>query len=269
MTNLRKIAALIRATWLNVASYKMQQLVSMAGLVTAVVPVYFVSNALQPMMANTVANQGGQYFAFVIVGVATYFCIAAAVGSLHSSLSAEIRSGGLEALLSTPTPLSVLMLGMMGQALSVTAMRVAVLLVAATLFGAKFVAGGVLVGLIIVLLLILAYGGLGLYAASMVLAFKTPGPLPTTILAISTFFGGVYYPTHVIPSWLQLGAYVVPMTYGLRALRETLLEGAPFMTVAGDLMILLLFAIALVTSGMLVFGAALRYARATGTLAQY
>lgn len=269
MTNIRKIRALIRATWLHVTSYRLQLVISMVGLFTAVVPVYFVSNALQPMMASAVAGEGGQYFGFVIVGMATYACISTAVGSLHSSLNGEIRSGGLEALLSTPTPIAVLMAGMMGQSLSVTAMRVAVLLLAATVMGAKFVGGGALLALLILMLLVVAYAGFGMFTAAMVLAFKTPGPLPTMILALSALFGGVYYPPHVIPSWLQLGSYLVPLTYGLRALRQALLEGASFMTVSGDVAVLALFAAALLGAGSLVFGAALRYARATGTLAQY
>jgi ABC-2 type transport system permease protein len=269
MTNLRKIGALIRATWLHVTSYRLQLLISLVGLFTAVVPVYFVSNALQPMMAGAVAGEGGQYFGFVIVGMATYACIATAVGSLHSSLNGEIRSGGLEALLSTPTPIPVLVAGMMGQSLSVTAMRVAVLLLAATVMGAKFVGGGALLAVVILVLVVLAYAGLGMFTAAMVLAFKTPGPLPTMILALSALFGGVYYPSHVIPSWLQLGSYLVPLTYGLRALRQTLLEGASLMTVSGDVAVLTLFAAALLGAGSLVFAAALRYARATGTLAQY
>ena len=269
MNNIAKVGALIRAAWLHVSSYRLQLLVSMMGLFTAVIPVYFVSNALQPMMADAVVDQGGQYFAFVIVGMATYACIATAVGSLHSSLSNEIRSGGLEALLSTPTPIGVLIAGMMGQALSVTAVRVLVLLLAAAALGARFVGGGALLALPILLLLIGAYAGFGMFAASMVLAFKTPGPLPTMILALSALFGGVYYPPHVIPSWLQLGSYVMPLTYGLRALRQALLEGASLVAISADPAVLAFLTPGLLLSGSLAFAAALRYARATGTLAQY
>lgn len=269
MTNLRKIAALIRATWLHVISYRLQLLVSTVGLFMAVVPVYFVSNALQPMMATAVADEGGQYFGFLIIGMATYACIATAVGALHSSLSGEIRSGGLEALLSTPTPIPVLLAGMMGQSLSVTLLRVSVLLLAAGLLGAKFVGSGALLALIILVLLVVAYAGFGMFTAAMVLAFKTPGPLPAMVLALSALFGGVYYPPQVIPSWLQLGSYVMPLTYGLRPLRQALLEGASFMTVSTDLAVLTVFAAGLLGVGSLVFAAALRYARGTGTLAQY
>jgi ABC-type polysaccharide/polyol phosphate export permease len=61
----------------------------------------------------------------------------------------------------------------------------------------------------------------------------------------------------------------MPLTYGLRALRGLLLEGASPAAVAGDVAVLAAFAAALLAAGALVFAAALRYARGAGTLAQY
>ena len=214
-------------------------------------------------------NQGGQYFAFLIVGMTSYACISTSVGALHAALSTEIRSGGLEALLSTPTSLPVLVVGMMGQAFSVTGIHVIVVLLASSMLGARFVPSSALIALTILGVLVAAYVGLGVLAAAMVLAFKTPGPLPAMILMLSAFFGGVYYPTQVIPSWLTYGSYAVPLTYGLRALRQTLLEGASLSAIAPDLAILAVFSIVLLAVGSAVFLAAVRYARATGTLAQY
>lgn len=269
MTNVRKILALVRATWLHIASYRMQSVLSFAGLFLGVLPIYFISRALQPTMGGAIQGQGGQYFAFLIVGMGTYACIATAVGALHASLSSEIRSGGLEALLATPTPLSVIAVGMTGQAFSVTAVRLVLLVVAASLLGAKFVWSATAIALVILLLLVVAYAGLGAMAAALVLAFKTPGPVPTLILGLSAVFGGVYYPIHVMPAWLQFMAQLMPLTYGLRAMRQALLEGAPVTAVLPDVAVVAAIAVALVGTGMLVFQRAVRYARAAGSLAQY
>ncbi|MEO8078330.1 MAG: hypothetical protein ABI818_18530, partial [Acidobacteriota bacterium] len=182
---MRKVAALVRASWLHVLSYRLQMVFTLFALVVAVVPVYFVSNALQPMMAQSIREQGSQYFAFLIVGMVTFNFIATAVGALHSSLSSDISTGALEAVLSTPTPLPVLMLGMIGQAFTHTAFRSAVLLLAAWALGAQLVWSSALVSLAILALLVVAYTALGIFAASLVLAFKTTGPVPGGILAVS------------------------------------------------------------------------------------
>jgi ABC-type multidrug transport system permease subunit len=89
------------------------------------------------------------------------------------------------------------------------------------------------------------------------------------VLVLSGFLGGVYYPTHVIPSWLQNVSAFLPLTYGLRALRQTLLEGLPLRAVLPDVLVLVAFVALLFLVGAFAFRQALRYARRTGTLAQY
>jgi ABC-2 type transport system permease protein len=101
------------------------------------------------------------------------------------------------------------------------------------------------------------------------LAFRTTGPLSSVVLILSGLLGGVYYPTNVIPEGIQKLSLAVPLTYGLRALRRTLLEGMPFSAVAPDVITLLGFVVLLTSVGLLVLTEALHYARRAGTLAQY
>lgn len=266
---MRKVFALIRASWLHVLSYRLQMVFTVGGLLLGVVPLYLISNALQPMMASSVKGEGGQYFAFLIVGLLTYAFIATAAGALHASLATEISTGGLEALLSTPTSLPVLMAGMIGQAFTHTAFRALILLIAAWALGAQLVWSALLVSLGILALLISAYTAIGIMAASLVLAFKTTGPLPSMILGFSALLGGVYYPTTSIPGWLQPFAQWIPLTYGLRPLRQTLLQGASIETIGADVAILAGFAAILLGMSAVAFGTALQYAKKKGTLAQY
>ena len=99
--------------------------------------------------------------------------------------------------------------------------------------------------------------------------FRTTGPLPQGVLIASGMLGGVYYPTHVIPSWIERISDVMPLTYGLRALRRTLLDGAPLSAVASDLAVLAGFIVVLSVAAAIAFRAALGHARRAGTLAQY
>jgi len=81
--------------------------------------------------------------------------------------------------------------------------------------------------------------------------------------------GGVYYPTHVMPSWLPRLSDAIPLTYGLRALRMTLLEGIPFSAVIPDVATLIGFVLVLTALSLFALTEALHYARRSGTLAQY
>jgi ABC-2 type transport system permease protein len=266
---MREAMALIRARWLTIASYRMQTVFSFLGLIVSVIPIYFVSKALQPMMASSIQNQGGQYFAFVVLGLVSYAFINTATGALHASFSADISNGSLEAVLATPISIPALLLGMLGQAFIWTILRTAMVLLGATMLGAQIVWSKGLVALLVLSLTVLTYVPLGIIAAALVLAFRTTGPLPTAITGLSMLLGGVYYPTTAIPSWLAHASKGVPLTYGLRALRRTFLDGAPISAIAGDLAVLCGFTIILFAVALVAFSMAWTYARRAGTLAQY
>ncbi|HEX6925915.1 MAG TPA: ABC transporter permease [Longimicrobiaceae bacterium] len=266
---MHEVFALLRASWLTASSYRLSWVISLGSLLLAVVPLYFVANALQPVMADTIRTEGGQYFAFVLVGVVAYSFLGSAAESLPGAVGGGITTGTLEALLGTPTPIPVILAGLTSYRLCWTAARAALLLSAGALFGARLEWEQLPIALAILVLIILAYLPVGLVAAALVLTFRTSGPLTKAVLTLSVLLGGVYYPTHVIPSWIERISAVVPLTYGLRALRRTLLEGMPLSAVAADVAILCVFVVVLLALGMVAFSAALRHARRAGTLGQY
>ncbi|HEY9515437.1 MAG TPA: ABC transporter permease [Gemmatimonadaceae bacterium] len=266
---MREVLSLIRASWRTALSYRLSMVLSLVSLLVTVVPLFFVARALQPVMANSIATQGGEYFGFLLVGMIAYSFLSTAVNSVPGVISSGISNGTLEALLGTRASLSSLLVGLIGYKFLWTAIRALVLLSAGLVLGVHLAWGQGLVAIVIIALIVLAYLPFGLVAAALVLAFRTTGPFPSAVLILSGLLGGVYYPTTVIPSWIQRLSDVVPLTYGLRALRHTLLEGMPFSAVAGDVATLLGFVVLLTAVGLLALSEALHYARRTGTLAQY
>jgi ABC-2 type transport system permease protein len=266
---MRKVWALVRASWLTALSYRLDTFFSFVGLIVAIGPIYFVSRALQPMMAGSIKTEAPEYFGFLMIGLITYTFVATAIGTVHESLTKEISTGSFEALMATPTSLPVLLCGMVGQAFSMTALRSIVLVLASWALGAHIIWRAGFAAILIVSLIVVAYLAFGIMAASLVLAFRTTGPFPTAILTLSGLLGGVYYPTQVIPSWLERASVFVPLTYGLRALRRSLLDGASLTRSASDLAVLTGSGVALLAVGLISFSLALAYAKRAGTLAQY
>jgi len=264
-----KVLAIVRANWLTALSYRVETLFSFSGLFVGVIPLYFVSQALQPMMAKAIKPEASEYFGFLIIGWVAFSFVNTAVTGLHGALSGEISTGSFEALLGTPTPLVALLAGMTGQALSMNILRATIILTFGWLLGVHFMWGSVASGLGILFLIILAYLPFGIFAAALVLGFRATGPFPTIVLVGSALLGGVYYPTQVIPSWLERLSVLVPLKYGLKSLRRTLLEGAPLSASLPDLGVLIgMIAVGFFLS-LAAFSWALRYSKRAGTLAQY
>lgn len=265
----RSIGALTWASWRSSLTYRLRTVLSLFSLLAAVVPVYFISNALQGTMADSIQGQGGQYFGFLVVGMMTFSFMGTAVNRLPSVVSSGINNGTLEALFSTPPSFPVLLGGMSGYGFIWTAAKSLLFLAGAWLLGANLSWAQAPEAAIILALIVLAHLPFGILSAAAVMAFRTSGPLAQGVMAASGLLGGVYYPTRIVPSWIEPISEVLPVTYGLRALRRVVLEQQAFGAVVGDVIVLACFAVGLLIASLLVFRVAFRYARRSGTLAQY
>lgn len=266
---MREMAALLRATWLTESSYRLNMVFSLASLVVMIVPLYLVAGALQPMMASTISSQSGQYFAFALLGTTIYTFVAGCTSALPTALASAIGRGTFESFLGTPARIASLFAGMSAYSILWGFVRALIMLVMGIALGARLHWSGAPALLLIVSLLVLAYGAFGLIGSAMLICFRTTGPLLNAVLTASALLGGVYYPTHVIPSRLQELSIVVPLTYGLRAARQAALLGRPFSTFASDVTVLALYSVSLLAMGALALTFALRFARRRGTLGQY
>ena len=264
-----EIKAFIRQDFLVQTSYRVRALFSIFGLFVTIVPVYFVANAIQPVVADSIRNQGGQYFGFLIVGLATQKLLWTTVAALPQNLSSGIRTGTLEALFITPVRLPTILAGLISYRTMWSFIEALLLLLAGAALGAQLIPSRIPAALGIILLVAFTYIAFGLLGAAGQLAFRTIGPFANIVGMSSVLLGGVYYPTEVIPSWIRDFSAVIPLTYGLRAIRRTLLEGSSTVEVAGDLGMLFAFAAGLLALSGYLFHRAFQYARKSGSLAQY
>ena len=263
---MRTAFALLRAAWLGALSYRLQSALSLLTLWVTVIPVYLVANALQPTMANAIRNEGEHYFPFMLLGTFAISLISTCVSTLPSAVQGGISSGFLESLFMTRASRFAILVGLSAYPILWAILRGTLMLSAGVLLGARMHAGALPPAIAILALFIVAHWSLGLIGAALIIAFRTSGPLAQGVVVASTLLGGAYYPTSVIPSWIQTLSAFVPAGYGLRALRRVLLDGASLAAVWTDVMTLALFATCILVLGIVALNGALRYASRRGAL---
>jgi ABC-2 type transport system permease protein len=254
---------------LGATSYRVSTVLSLLSLATVVVPIYFIANALQPVMEKSIQGQGGQFFGFVLLGMIAYQFTSVALYSVPGAIGGGIGSGSLEAMLSTPASVPSLLIGLTGYGFLWTFVRAVVLLLTGLALGAHFAWSQLALGLLLLLLIALVHFPIGVITAALVLAFRNQLFIPRAVLTVSLLFGGVYYPSRVLPYWLPDVAEYIPLTHGLRALRRALLDGASLRSVMPDVLAVCGFIAVLMLIAYVAFSRALRYARTNGTLAHY
>ncbi|HMN09141.1 MAG TPA: ABC transporter permease [Gemmatimonadaceae bacterium] len=267
--NFRAIAALLKASFLTASSYRVRFIQALVTSLVTVVPVFFVARALQPMMGPTIQAEGKDFFAFLIVGFVVMSFVVMCVDSLPTQVSGDINNGFFEALLGAPVGTPTILVGLVAYPVLFTVVRGAIMLALAAILGVNMSAARLPEVALVVALLAVAHFGIALVATGLMVAFRTTLSIPQLVIAASGFLGGVYWPTSVIPSWVYTVSEFVPMTYGLRAIRQAVLEGRALPQLKDDVLMLAAFAGCLLSLGILAMTLALAHARRRGTLSQY
>jgi ABC-2 type transport system permease protein len=265
----RAILALLNAGFQTAVSYRVRFMMSLASVLLTVVPVFFVAQALQGMMAPRIQGEGGDYFAFLILGFLVMALAYPAIDALPSQVGGDIKNGFFEALVGAPAGIPAVLVGLVAYPIAIALVRAGLMLATSVLLGVDVAWPYLPNALLIVVLLVAAHFGIGLIATAAVIAFRTTLSLPQLLSTGSALLGGVYWPTSVIPSWLQKLSDAFPVSYGLRALRRVALDGQGLAAVRDDLLTLTAFAGFLLSVGVLAMASALAQARRRGTLSQY
>ena len=251
-------------------SYRFAFLVGIGGILFRAFIFYFLAQFIGSSAAPLLADYDGDYFAFVIIGIALGGYFGVGLSGFARALRQAQTTGTLEALMMTPVPVPMVIVGSAVWSYAYTTFRVLVyLLVGVLLLGLNLSGANVPAALLILLLGVISFASIGILAASVIMVVKRGDPVTALFGNLANLVGGVYYPIEVMPAWLQTIAKLLPITYALRGMRLALLTSASWAELASDLWALLLFCLVLFPLSLLIFRFAVNRARADGSLAQY
>jgi len=112
-----------------------------------------------------------------------------------------------------------------------------------------------------------AFMGLGIASAVFPMLWTEKGlQMAYIVQAIVLLVSGVYYPTSVLPGWLQALSVVSPATYVIEGMRRALLDGADLGSLWPLVWPALVVGLLSIPIGLRAFIAAERYAKRTGRL---
>jgi len=251
-------------------SYRLSFLLQFFNVFFSVAVFYFVAVLFGEGAAPFLKPYGGDYFSFVLIGIAFAGYFNTGLSSFSNSLRRAQTTGTLEAMLSTPTRLSTIILSSSQWSYLMTTLRVVVyLLIGTFILDVNLTQGNFWVAIIVLVLTVISFSSLGIIAAGFIMVLKQGNPVTWIFGTASSLLGGVYYPIEVMPIWMQSIAKILPVTYALRAMRLALLKGAPISSLLPDILVLMGFCVVLMPISLLIFRLAVRRARVDGSLTHY
>ena len=267
---MHRALAFLRRDWRLQLSYRFSFLLQFFGIFFNLLVFYFLSKLVGNSAAPYLKPYGGNYFAFVLIGLAFSGYFGVGLNSFAANLREAQTTGTLEAMLMTPTRLSTVIMSSSIYDYGFVTFQVFVYLaLGGLLFGVQLDKGNTPAALVVLVLTIIAMTSLGIIAASFIMVLKRGDPVTLLISSLAVLLGGVYYPIQLMPQWLQQLSRLLPITYSLDAMRRALLTDASFQEIMPDIIALAIFGIVLVPLSLLIFRYAVHRAKVDGSLAHF
>lgn len=251
------------------ASYKAGFALRIAGAFLNVAIYYFIARVFGGVAAPYLQTYGGSYFAFVVIGVAFSDYLALGIGTIGNSIRDGQMTGTLELMLFSPTRLPLVLLSSSLWSYLFATLSVFTYLVMGVALGMRLDHANIPFALFSLVVAIISFNALGLFAASLVILFKRGNPLGWAIRVSSVVLGGVFYPVSVLPGWLRWLGQALPVTHALEIMRRSLLLGEGLAQLWQELLALLVLTAVLLPLGLLACHLAVRIARTDGSLSHY
>jgi len=268
--------ALLRVPWAFVVrdfrietSYKIGFLFRVAAALVNVAIYYFIARVFGSVAAPYLQTYGGSYFAFVVIGVAFSDYLGLGISAIGNSIREGQSTGTLELMLLSPTRLFTVLISSTLWGYIFASISVLVYLLAGTALGMRLDNANLPFALLSLVVAVASFNGLGLFAASLIILMKRGDPLGWLIRVSSAVLSGVFYPMSVLPDWLRVIAQALPLTHALELLRRSLLQGAGWAELRGELLTLIALTAVLLPLGLLACALAVRFARTDGSLSHY
>ena len=264
------LAAAFAARDLRVAwSYRFSFFVQFGALFFTLLSMKFMSQLLAEGGIASLEAYGGDYFSFVLVGLAMNLLAFPAVRTFGDAVRGAQVTGTFEAMLATrANPLAIVVSAASYPVLRVLLELVLLIAIAAIALNARVEVANIGLVAIVLALTLAAFAGIGLMSCAFTIAFKQREPLTSGFLAASLLLSGVIYPTTVLPSWLEALSPLLPMTHALELTRGLFLEGAEVEHMELRFLALATFGL-LLPVGLWVLARSIRWARRMGSLAYY
>lgn len=249
-------------------SYRLSFVMSIFSAFLGAAVFYFLSRMIGSSAASALSSYGGNYFPFVIVGIAFQSYLNLSMDSMAGSIRNEQMLGTLEAVIATPTSLTVFAAGSALWQFAFATYRVLVYFVFGALFFGLDLSGmNLLTSITVLVVSVSAFAGMGVIAGSFILVYKQGNPVRWLYGSAATLLSGIYYPVSILPGWLQPVSWLFPITHSLEAMRQAVINGATLGEISTQLLVLLGFTAVCIPLAILSFRWALRRIRRDGTIA--
>jgi ABC-2 type transport system permease protein len=238
------------------------------SIAVQVLSFYFIGKLVPDSPKYGFGGRAAGYFDFVVVNLAFSRFQATAIQCFQNAIRDDQLAGTLEAIIATPTSLTLIILSRGLWAFALTGAQVAFFLILGMLLGVRFEHVNVLSVGVFIALTIACMSPLGVMSAASIMTFKQGGGATFVMGGLTQLLGGIFFPVTTLPVLLQYVSWMLPITHALQGIRGAM-YGATLGELAPEIVWLCTAAAILLPVSLWSFSRAVKRAQSDGTLGQY
>src|SRR5262249_19655057 len=207
-------------------SYRISFVAQLVGNLLVLGLFYFVGRTIGDRPLPALAAYDGNFVGFILIGIALTDCVGVSLVSFAAQIREAQTTGTLEAVVMSPVRLPLILIYSSLWNYVMCGARFLLYLVAGSLlYGLDIGRGNLISPLLIFLLTVLCFMGVGMLWAGIVMLVKRGESIMTLAASLVLLVSGVLYPVTLPPPWLQKLGGLVPLTHALEGMRLAILKG--------------------------------------------
>jgi ABC-2 type transport system permease protein len=271
-TQLRALFVIARKDWKVFWRYPLNAVSNVFQPIIWITPVYFMGKAFSTngQASGFAAYSGsGDYMSYILLGTVLTNFIMTVFWGMGYALKNDMDSGVLESNWLTPISRLLILVGRtLTSILTTTITSIVMLVIAGALFGFK-PTGSIFAAILTAIPMLVGLYGFGFAFAGIVLLMREANTMVDVGSFLVQGFSGTNFPVQSLPYWLIPISLMLPLTYGLDAVRGFLIKTNTLLPIPVEIAILILSMFVMLWIGTQIFYRVERRVRTLGTLGQH
>ena len=259
------LGGIVERNWYLVKRYAYWELAFFLWTVANTLSIVFIADGVEATGGTVNVNE---LTTQLLIGAVIWSYLGMIFEILTETVAWERWEGTIEYTFMAPLSRTVHLVGMGLFAIAYGLVRATLLFgVVAVFFGLHMPDANFAAALVILAIASVSFIGIGMMTAVLPLISPEKGTqLGFIAQGLLLVVSGVYYPTSVLPPFMQWLSKFSPATYALRGIRAAILDGAPLSSLWADIWPLIVIGIVSIPLGLRVFRRGEVYAKQHGKL---
>jgi ABC-2 type transport system permease protein len=271
-TQLYALYVIARKDWKVFWRYPLNAVSNIFQPIIWVTPIYFMGKAFSTngeALGFAAYSGTGDYMSYILLGTVLGNFILTVFWGMGFALKEDMDAGVLESNWLTPVPRILILVGRTLASMLVTTITSGIMLLfAGALFGFH-PTGNVMAAFLTAIPMLMGLYGFGFAFAAIVLVMREANTLVDVGSFLVQGFSGTNYPVKSLPYFLIPIAMMLPLTYGLDAVRGFMLKTQTLLPLNVEVLLLIVSMFVMLWFGAWIFNRIERRVRTLGTLGQH